>query len=49
MDHHNVYVVELGPRILDEDRRFVADNPQNVPDKPCVYVGITGLTPKVPV
>ena len=46
MDHHNVYVVELDPKILKEDRQFVAANSQHVPGMPCVYVGRTGHTPE---
>ncbi|MBA2564206.1 MAG: hypothetical protein H0V09_02130 [Gemmatimonadetes bacterium] len=44
-DHHNVYVVLLGPGVLRE-RRFRAANPQHVRGQPCVYVGVTGLTPE---
>jgi len=42
--HHNVYVVELSRDVLYE-RRFVKSNPDYVPGKPCVYVGMTGLSP----
>ena len=43
--HHNVYVVELDPSVRD-DRRFAEANPDCSPDLPCVYVGLTGLTPE---
>lgn len=42
--HHHVYVVLLAPRAarLRDLRRI---NPLRDPGKPCVYVGMTGLTP----
>ncbi len=43
--HHNVYVVELDPAVL-ELRRFRDANPNRDLAKPCVYVGMTGLTPE---
>jgi len=43
--HHNVYVVELAPEVLNE-ARFRRANPGRDPAKPCVYVGMTGLTPE---
>ena len=43
--HHNVYVIELDPRILNS-RRFREANPERDILKPCVYVGCTGLTPE---
>ena len=42
---HNVYVVELDPRVL-ESARFRKANPDRDLLKPCVYVGMTGLTPQ---
>ena len=43
--HHNVYVV-----LLDLDvgkiRKVCAENPKCNPNKPCIYVGMTGLTPE---
>ena len=42
--HHNVYVIELDPKVL-KDRKFRAANPQHDPKKPCLYVGATGLSP----
>ena len=41
---HNVYVVELHPDVLYEGK-FRKANPDYVPGKPCVYVGMTGLDP----
>lgn len=43
--HHNVYVIELSPEVLSE-RRFREANPDHDPRKPCLYVGMTGLTPE---
>jgi hypothetical protein len=42
---HHVYVVELDRAVL-KSRRFREANPQHDPRKPCVYVGVTGLTPE---
>ena len=42
--HHNVYVVRLDDAVL-EDQKFRDANPQYREGKPCVYVGMTGLTP----
>jgi len=42
---HNVYVVELDPRVLDS-ARFRRANPNRDILKPCVYVGMTGLRPE---
>jgi len=43
--HHNVYVVllELAAGKL---RKVLAENPKRDFKKPCVYVGMTGLTPE---
>lgn len=43
--HHYVYVVLLDADAADE-RRVLEDNPGRDPGKPCVYVGMTGLTPE---
>jgi hypothetical protein len=43
--HHNVYVVLLGSAV-GKIRKVRADNPNRDPRKPCVYVGMTGLTPE---
>lgn len=42
--HHSVYVVLLSNDVLYE-RRFKRSNPGHDPAKPCVYIGMTGLTP----
>ena len=42
--HHSVYVVELSKDVLGEPR-FRKANPQYDITKPCVYVGMTGLSP----
>jgi hypothetical protein len=43
--HHNVYVVLLDPA-AGRLRSVRAANPKCDPKKPCVYVGMTGLTPE---
>lgn len=42
--HHYVYVVLLDASVL-KLRKICAINPSRRKDKPCVYVGMTGLTP----
>ena len=42
---HNIYIVELDKKVL-EDRKFTEANPNYNPAIPCVYVGLTGLTPE---
>lgn len=42
--HHNVYVVELSKDVLNEPH-FMKANPTYRLGKPCVYVGMTGLSP----
>jgi hypothetical protein len=44
-DHHNVYVVLLDPAV-GKLRKVRAENPRRDSKKPCVYVGMTGLTPE---
>jgi len=44
-DHHHVYVVWLDPAVA-KLRAVRAENPKRDPRKPCVYVGMTGLTPE---
>ena len=44
--HYHVYVVELSDKVLT-NARFMRSNPNYVPGKPCVYVGMTGLDPDV--
>ncbi|HAV63375.1 MAG TPA: hypothetical protein DCY13_13540 [Verrucomicrobiales bacterium] len=43
--HHHVYVVLLD-RAVARFRRVRAENPRADPEKPCVYVGMTGLSPE---
>lgn len=43
--HHNVYVVLLDPA-AGKLRKVRAENPDRIPKKPCIYVGMTGLTPQ---
>jgi hypothetical protein len=43
--HHNVYVVLLDNRVR-RVRRVRVENPGANPGKPCVYVGMTGLSPE---
>ena len=42
--HHNVYVVELSYDVMYE-ARFKKSNPDYIRGMPCVYVGMTGLSP----
>jgi hypothetical protein len=42
----NLYVVELNSKVFDWDQRFFEDNLHWIPGNPCVYVGMTGLTPE---
>jgi hypothetical protein len=44
-EHHSVYVVLLDPAV-DKIRKVRAANPDRDRKKPCVYVGMTGLTPE---
>jgi len=43
--HHSVYVVELDPSVRG-DWRFAKANPDCSAELPCLYVGLTGLTPE---
>jgi hypothetical protein len=43
--HHHVYVVLL-KQAAGKLRKVRAANPHRDPDKPCVYVGMTGLSPE---
>jgi hypothetical protein len=43
--HYHVYVVELDPAVLNL-ARFRNANPERDMLKPCIYVGMTGLTPE---
>jgi len=44
--HHNLYAIELRPTIFEKERRFFEANPHWLPEKLCVYVGMTGLSPE---
>jgi len=44
-DHYHVYVIKLDGAVLNH-RKFKEANPQHHPLKACVYVGMTGLSPK---
>ncbi len=43
---HNIYVIRLHPDVL-KSRKFRDENPAYIPEKPCVYVGVTGLSPDI--
>ncbi len=43
--HHCVYVVLLDAKAA-KDRKILQTNPKRDKAKPCVYVGMTGLTPE---
>jgi hypothetical protein len=43
--HHYVYVVLLDPKAA-KDRKILKANPKRDKSKPCVYVGMTGLSPE---
>ncbi len=43
--HYHVYVIKLDGGVLNH-RKFKEANPQHHPLKACVYVGMTGLSPK---
>jgi hypothetical protein len=43
--HHCVYAVLLAPEAA-KDRRVRQANPNRDPAKPCIYIGMTGLTPE---
>jgi hypothetical protein len=45
VDHHNVYVVLLDPAVA-KLRKVRSENPSPDPQKPCVYVGMSGLPPE---
>ena len=44
--HHHVYVIELDPTVWRASARFRRANPQRLPERECLYVGMTGLTPE---
>jgi hypothetical protein len=43
---HHVYVVLLDDRVMN-DRSFARANPDWDATRPCLYVGMTGLTPEL--
>ena len=43
--HHNVYVVLLDPAVR-KLRKVRSESPECDPKKPCVYVGMTDLSPE---
>ena len=43
--HHHVYVVLLDAKAA-KDRKILKANPKRDKTKPCVYVGMTGLSPE---
>ena len=45
-NHYHVYVIELSKDVMHEGR-FRKANPGYIADKPCIYVGMTGLDPDV--
>jgi len=45
LDHHHVYVVLLDPAV-GKLRKVRGENQKRDQKKPCVYVGMTGLTPE---
>jgi hypothetical protein len=44
--HHHVYVIELEAAVWQASAKFRRANPARDAAKPCVYVGMTGLTPQ---
>ena len=44
-DHYHVYVIRLSDDVVCEPK-FMRSNPDYEYGKPCVYVGMTGLTPE---
>jgi predicted GIY-YIG superfamily endonuclease len=44
--HHNVYVIELDQAVWHGSAKFRRANPDHDPGKPCLYVGMTGLSPE---
>jgi hypothetical protein len=43
--HYSVYVIELSRNVIVQEPRFRKANPDFDITKPCVYVGMTGLSP----
>ena len=44
--HYHVYVVLFNSDVLTKEKKFQQANPGYVPGWPCLYVGMTGLTPE---
>ena len=44
-EHHHVYVVLLESAVA-KLRKVLTSNPARDPAKPCIYVGMSGLTPE---
>lgn len=44
--HHNVYVIELDPKVL-KNRAFRKANPNYQAGQRCFYVGCTGMSPEM--
>ena len=40
-----IYVVDLDPAVM-QNGKFAGKNPQYIEGEPCVYIGMTGLTPE---
>ena len=40
-----IYVIELKKEVLKE-KKFLKENPEHNPEKPCVYVGYSSKTPE---
>jgi predicted GIY-YIG superfamily endonuclease len=45
VNHHNVYVVLLDPAVA-RVRKVLLANPNRNPERPVIYVGLTGLNPE---
>jgi hypothetical protein len=43
--HHNVYVILLDPKVAKHPS-ILRMNPKRDPEKPCLYVGMSGLPPE---
>ena len=43
---HHVYVIELDPAVWTH-AKYRRANPNRAPEKPLLYVGMTGLTPEI--
>ncbi|MFA5055583.1 MAG: GIY-YIG nuclease family protein [Dehalococcoidia bacterium] len=43
---YRLYVIELNKKVLS-NKKFMSDNPDYIPGKPCLYVGQTARAPEV--